>query len=63
VVWDENLAESLEERVQILETLLKEYYLNDYYLDKVKDFINHHKELDGKLIKNAWKKSMIIVLN
>ncbi|PKY51231.1 hypothetical protein RhiirA4_468111 [Rhizophagus irregularis] len=34
---------SLEERVQILETLLRDYYLDDYYLKKVKDVRINHK--------------------
>ncbi|RGB42867.1 hypothetical protein C1646_750421 [Rhizophagus diaphanus] len=36
---------SLEERVQILETLLRDYYLDDYYLKKVKDVRTIHKKL------------------
>ena len=37
---------SLEERVQILETLLRDYYIDDYYLKKVKNVrINHKKFL------------------
>jgi hypothetical protein len=48
---------SLEERVQILETLLEEYYLDVSYLEKVKDFMDHHKELDKlkemKIIKKV----------
>ncbi|CAB4409302.1 unnamed protein product [Rhizophagus irregularis] len=35
---------SLEERVQILETLLRDYYLDDYYLQKVKDVKFKHKK-------------------
>ena len=34
---------SLEERVQILETLLQDYYLDDYYLKKVKYVRINHK--------------------
>ncbi|POG65414.1 hypothetical protein GLOIN_2v1666294, partial [Rhizophagus irregularis DAOM 181602=DAOM 197198] len=36
---------SLEERVQILETLLRDYYLDDYYLKKVKDVRTKRKSL------------------
>ena len=37
---------SLEERVQILETLLRDYYIDDYYLKKVNNVrINHKKFL------------------
>ncbi|RIA80948.1 hypothetical protein C1645_744872 [Glomus cerebriforme] len=37
---------SLETRVQILETLLRDYYLDDFYLEKVKNIIiNHNKFL------------------
>ncbi|RIA80955.1 hypothetical protein C1645_837806 [Glomus cerebriforme] len=36
---------SLEERVQILETLLKDYYLDDYYLKKIKKIKIKHKRL------------------
>ncbi|POG75007.1 hypothetical protein GLOIN_2v1569724, partial [Rhizophagus irregularis DAOM 181602=DAOM 197198] len=36
---------SLEERVQILETLLRDYYLDDYYLKKVKYVRINHKRL------------------
>ncbi|GBB94222.1 hypothetical protein RclHR1_23120002 [Rhizophagus clarus] len=39
---------SLEERVQILETLLRDYYLDDYYLKKVKDVRTKHKKLVKK---------------
>ncbi|RGB31137.1 hypothetical protein C1646_744550 [Rhizophagus diaphanus] len=35
---------SLEERVQILETLLRDYYLDDYYLQKVKEVKIKHKK-------------------
>ncbi|PKK79270.1 hypothetical protein RhiirC2_727631, partial [Rhizophagus irregularis] len=35
---------SLEERVQILETLLRDYYLDDYYLQKVKEVKFKHKK-------------------
>ncbi|EXX76161.1 hypothetical protein RirG_035680 [Rhizophagus irregularis DAOM 197198w] len=34
---------SLEQRVQILETLLRDYYLDDYYLKKVKYVRVNHK--------------------
>ncbi|CAG8447339.1 10611_t:CDS:2 [Rhizophagus irregularis] len=36
---------SLEERVQILESLLQDYYLDDYYLKKIKDVRTKHKKL------------------
>ncbi|CAB4406236.1 unnamed protein product [Rhizophagus irregularis] len=36
---------SLEERVQILETLLQDYYLDDYYLEKIRKFKIKHKRL------------------
>ncbi|RIA80949.1 hypothetical protein C1645_791530, partial [Glomus cerebriforme] len=36
---------SLEERVQMLETLLRDYYLDDYYLEKVKNVRIKHKKL------------------
>jgi hypothetical protein len=39
---------SLEERVQNLETLLRDYYLDDYYLKKVKDVKTKHKKLVKK---------------
>jgi hypothetical protein len=42
---------SLEERVQILETLLCDYYLDDYYLKKVKDVRIKHKKLVKKYKK------------
>src|SRR3954452_2983402 len=43
---------SLEERVQILETLLRDYYLDDYCLNKVKHIRTQHK----KLLKQYNKK-------
>jgi len=36
---------SLEGRVQILENLLKDYYLDNYYLKEVKNVIDGHKKL------------------
>ncbi|RIA85756.1 hypothetical protein C1645_830347 [Glomus cerebriforme] len=36
---------SIYERVQILETLLKEFYLDDYYLEKVKRVLTAHKNI------------------
>ncbi|GES90726.1 hypothetical protein GLOIN_2v1475678 [Rhizophagus clarus] len=36
---------SLEERVQILETLLKDYYLDDYYLEKIRKVKIKHRRL------------------
>ncbi|GBB93951.1 hypothetical protein RclHR1_02260016 [Rhizophagus clarus] len=42
---------SLEERVQILETLLKDYYLDDYYLDKIKMVKIKHRRLLEKYNK------------
>ncbi|CAB4406217.1 unnamed protein product [Rhizophagus irregularis] len=39
---------SLEKRIQILETLLRDYYLDDYYLKKVKDVRINHKKLFKK---------------
>ncbi len=39
---------SLEERVQILESLLQDYYLDDFYLEKVKRVIIQHKENERK---------------
>lgn len=36
---------SLEERVQILETLLQDYYLDDYYLEKIRKVKIKHKRL------------------
>ncbi len=38
-------ASSLEERVQILETLLQDYYLDDYYLKKIKRVRVQHKRM------------------
>ncbi|RIA93209.1 hypothetical protein C1645_819747 [Glomus cerebriforme] len=34
---------SIDDRVQILENLLKEYYLDDYFLEKVKEVITNHE--------------------
>ena len=42
---------SLEERVQILETLLRDYYLDDHYLKKVKNVKAQHKKLLKKYNK------------
>ncbi|CAB4391971.1 unnamed protein product [Rhizophagus irregularis] len=42
---DEDFNKSLEERVQILETLLREYYLDEHYLEKIKYFADSRKEL------------------
>ena len=37
---------TIEERVQILETLLRDYYLDDYFLKKIKNAkIKHYKLL------------------
>ncbi|CAI2163106.1 18097_t:CDS:2 [Funneliformis geosporum] len=44
-------ASSLEQRIQILETLLHDYYLDDYYLKKVKEVIILHKKDQEKLEK------------
>ncbi len=41
-------ASSLEERVQILETLLQDYYLDDYYLKKIKRVRVQHKRIFEK---------------
>ena len=40
---------TLEERVQILETLLEEYYLDASYLKLVKDFIDQNKGMMKEL--------------
>ncbi|CAB4439144.1 unnamed protein product [Rhizophagus irregularis] len=48
---DNKSIESLRERVQTLETLLKEYYLDDYYLVKVKDLKIHRDGLMKHLEK------------
>ncbi|CAB4405867.1 unnamed protein product [Rhizophagus irregularis] len=42
---NEEFDKSLEERVQILETLLKEYYLDEHYLEKIKYFADSRKKL------------------
>ncbi|CAB4474860.1 unnamed protein product [Rhizophagus irregularis] len=46
---------SLEERVQILETLLKEYYLDEHYLEKIKYFADSRKELNKKEVPDEEK--------
>jgi len=38
-------ASSLEERVQLLETLLQDYYLDDYYFKKIKRVKVQHKRM------------------
>ena len=45
---------SLEERVQILKTLLRDYYLDDYYLKKVKNVRTKHKKF--KKFKKKYDK-------
>ena len=42
---------TLEERVQVLETLLRDYYLDDYFLKKIKGAKIKH----GKLLKKYDK--------
>ncbi|RGB42465.1 hypothetical protein C1646_750968 [Rhizophagus diaphanus] len=42
---DKEFDKSLEERVQILETLLREYYLDEHYLEKIKYFADSRKKL------------------
>ncbi|CAB4403802.1 unnamed protein product [Rhizophagus irregularis] len=44
---------SIDERVQILETLLKDYYIDDYYLGKVKNIKKLLEEYEEEQNKNV----------
>ncbi|PKY40526.1 hypothetical protein RhiirA4_494351 [Rhizophagus irregularis] len=55
---NEEFDKSLEERVQILETLLKEYYLDEHYLEKIKYFADSRKKL--KEDEEKAKKEMLL---
>ena len=52
---------SLEERFQILETLLQDYYLDDYYLRKVKNIKTQHKKLLKKYNKMEKQNEELVI--